>query len=88
MYHLQYGYRTLEPSCLETKELLKRLILKQVLAKKKFMTKGDTAPWLHPFNVPVKIDTEIMASILERGVAQVHSERVNMHSEQVNVGLK
>ena len=52
------------------------------------MTKGDTPPWLHPFNVPVKIDTEIMASILERGVAQVHSERVDVHSEQVNVGLK
>lgn len=52
------------------------------------MTKGDTAPWLHPFNVPVKIDTEIVASILERGVAQVRSERVDVHSEQVNFGLK
>jgi len=52
------------------------------------MTKGDTAPWLHPFNVPVKMDTEIMASILERGVAHVRSERVDVHSEQVNVGLK
>lgn len=67
------------------------MILKQVLGnKQKSMTKGDTAPWLHPFNVPVpmKMDTGIMVSILERGVAQVRSERVDVHSEQVNVGLK
>lgn len=57
--------------------------------KKKFiLSKGDTAPRLHPFNVPVKMDTEITASILERGVAHVHSEWVDVRSEQMNVALK
>ena len=87
MYHLQYGYRTLEPSCLEMKELLET-DFETSFGKKKFMTKGDTAPCLHPFNVPVKMDTEIMVSILERGVAHVCFERVNLHSEQVNVAFK